>query len=75
MAIKVTQAFSEVLKGVVDKDIVYGYVKQMAQNLHRSHQGFTTVKIMNKYLEDYVSRSGDLQNAVPEKKHVFTEYI
>ncbi len=72
---RVTQAFSEVFKGVTDSEVVFGFVNRLAQNLHKSNQGFVTVKIMNKYLEDYATKLIDLKNPLPEKKHQFTEYI
>lgn len=37
--------------------------------------GFTTIKLLNKYLEDYVSRSGDLENPLPDQKKEFVEII
>lgn len=75
MTVRVTQAFSEVLKGVSDAQIVYRYIQLLAQNLHNSNQGFITVKILNRYLEDYPTKLTNAQNPLPDKKHVFSEYI
>lgn len=32
---KVTGAFSDVLRGIIDKDIVYEYTKKLVENLHK----------------------------------------
>jgi hypothetical protein len=34
-----------------------------------------TLKVLNKYLEDYVSRQGDLENPLPSSKKEFVEII
>lgn len=33
---KVTGAFSDVLRGIIDKDIVYQYIKKLVENLNKS---------------------------------------
>jgi hypothetical protein len=66
---RVSQAFSEVLKGMIDKDIVYSYIAKMADNLHNVNLNtlLSHLIIVNKrlhYFEGTEQVLGGLRNEV-----------
>lgn len=72
---KITQAFTDILKMTNDKEIVYYYMQQLNLNLISSKNPFVTIKILTKYIEEYLERKSDAENAMPSLKALFIEEI